>query len=52
MKKETRIKKIEKIIYAGLKNLFQSIDKIKLDEFVVIVLECLMLLERESYLKR
>jgi len=51
MKKETRIKKIEKIIYAGLKNLFQSIDEIKLDEFVVIVLECLMLLERESYLK-
>ncbi len=51
MKKETRIKKIEKIVYTSLQSLFQSIEEMPLDKFVIVVLECLMLLEREEYLK-
>ena len=51
MMKSLRIQKIEKIIYAGLKNLYESQDELGLDKFSVIILECLMLLEREEYLK-
>jgi transposase-like protein len=46
-----RVKQCEKMLYAGMKNLFQSQDVMSLNEFSVIILEILMLLEREEYLK-
>lgn len=51
MNKEKRMEKIGKIIYAGLKNLYKSQTELRLDQFSVTVLECLMLLEREEYLE-
>ncbi|MEM9738210.1 MAG: hypothetical protein AAF770_03950 [Bacteroidota bacterium] len=42
-------KQVEKMIYAGLANLFQSQAKISLDKFVI---ECLMLLEKRRVSKR
>ena len=51
MTKDTRCKKIEKMIFAGLKNLFTSQDDLVFDKFTIVVLESLMLLEREEYLK-
>ncbi|MEM9738192.1 MAG: hypothetical protein AAF770_03850 [Bacteroidota bacterium] len=44
-------KQVEKIIYAGLANLFQTQDNLSLDKFLITVIESLMLLEREEYLK-
>lgn len=49
MKKEVR--KQQKMIFAGLSNLFKSQDNLSFDEFAITILECLMLLEREEYLK-
>ncbi|MEM9737977.1 MAG: transposase [Bacteroidota bacterium] len=40
------------MIYAGLANLFQSQDNLSLNKFLITVIESLMLLEREEYLKR
>ena len=51
MLKETRKKQIEKMIFAGLNNLFQSQEVLDLDQFSIVTLESLMLLEREEYLK-
>jgi len=39
------------MLYAGIKNLFQSQDVLKLEAFSILILEILMLLEREEYLK-
>ncbi|MEM9737815.1 MAG: hypothetical protein AAF770_01825 [Bacteroidota bacterium] len=44
-------KQVEKMIYAGLANLFQSQDNLSIDKFLITVIESLMLLEREEYLK-
>ncbi len=52
MKKKTREDQVTKMIDAGLNNLFKSQDTLNLDEFTIVVLEALMLLEREDYLKR
>ena len=51
MKKETREKQVQNLIFAGLKNLFNSQDQLNFDKFSLTVLESLMLLEREQYLK-
>ena len=51
MTTDTRIKKIRKAIYVALKNLYEIQDNLGLDQFAIIVLESLMLLEREVYLK-
>lgn len=51
MKKETRFKQVQNLIFAGLKNLFNSQDELDFDKFTLTVLEALMLLEREEYLK-
>jgi putative transposase len=51
MKKETRFKQVQNLIFAGLKNLFNSQDELDFDKFTLTVLESLMLLEREEYLK-
>jgi transposase-like protein len=52
MKKETRQSSVEKMMHAGLTNLFQSQTELILDQFAVITLEGLMLLDREEYLKQ
>jgi len=39
------------MIYGGLNNLYRSQNQFSFDEFAVITLEGLMLLEREEYLK-
>ena len=46
MKKETREKQIEKMIYAGMQNLYSSQDELDLDKFSTMVLETLILLDR------
>ena len=51
MTKQKRETQVEKMIYAGLNNIFQSQDDLGLDKFCITVLEGLMLLEREEYLK-
>ena len=51
MKKKTRENQVTKMITAGLNSLFKSQDTLNLDEFTIVVLEALMLLEREDYLK-
>jgi len=51
MSKQKRIKKIKNMLLAGLKNLYQNQSELRLDEFSVFMIECLMLLEREEYLK-
>ena len=51
MKKKTRENQVTKMITAGLNSLFKSQDTLSLDEFTMVVLEALMLLEREDYLK-
>jgi putative transposase len=51
MKEENRRKQVEKMIYAGLNNLYMSQEGLDFDQFSVTVLEALMLLEREEYLK-
>ncbi|MEM9738166.1 MAG: transposase, partial [Bacteroidota bacterium] len=44
-------KQVEKMIYAGLANLFQSQNNLSLDKFSITVIESLMLLGREEYIK-
>jgi len=51
MTKQKRQQQVEKMIYAGLNNIFQSQHDLSLDKFCITVLEGLMLLEREEYLK-
>ncbi len=51
MRKETRIKQTEKMIYTAMDNLFKNQSELNLDQFIIVVLEVLMLLEREEYLK-
>ncbi len=51
MQKETRYKQIEKMIHTALTNLFQAQNELNLNQFTVVILEALMLLEREEYLK-
>lgn len=51
MLKETRTKQVEKMIHAGLSNLYLSQTELNFDNFAVTTLEGLMLLEREEYLK-
>jgi putative transposase len=51
MLKETRAKQVEKMIHAGLKNIYISQIDCSFDQFAVVTLEGLMLLEREEYLK-
>ena len=51
MKKDTRINQVKNIIFAGLKNLYNSQEDLNFDKFSLTVLESLMLLEREEYLK-
>ncbi len=51
MTKQRREQQVEKMIYAGLNNIFQSQSDLSLDKFAITVLEGLMLLEREEYLK-
>lgn len=51
MLKTTRIQQVEKMIHAGLTNLYLSQSELSFDEFATLTLEGLMLLEREEYLK-
>jgi len=51
MLKETRAKQVEAMIHAGLKNIYISQTDYSFDQFAVVTLEGLMLLEREEYLK-
>lgn len=51
MTQQTRKKQVEKMIFAGLGNLFESQTDLSLDKFSITVIEGLMLLEREEYLK-
>lgn len=51
MKKEVRVKKVEKLIHEGIGNLFRAQDDLSFDQFAIVTLESLMLLEREEYLK-
>ena len=51
MKKDTRKKQVQNMIFAGLKNLFNAQHELRFDKFALTVLEALMLLEREEYLK-
>ena len=51
MHKITREKRCEDMLFAGMKNLLHSQDIFSMEEFSVKILEILMLLEREDYLK-
>ena len=51
MKKTTRYEQIEKTILAGMKNLYASQAGLDFNKFALIILESLMLIEREEYLK-
>lgn len=51
MKKEKRLNQVIKMVQTALGNLFQNQSELSLDQFARIVLESLMLLEREEYLK-
>jgi len=51
MKKEVRLQKCQKIISAGIVNLFNSQDVMDVDKFALSAIETLMLIEREEYLK-
>ena len=46
MLKETRAQQVEDVIHAGLKNIYISQTDCSFDQFSVITLEGLMLLER------
>jgi len=52
MKINTRISQCNKMLYAGMLNLFQSQEVFDITAFSVKVIEILMLLEREEYLKK
>ena len=51
MKKDNRKKQVEQMIFAGIENIFKTQDTLSFDEFAIVALEGLMLLEREEYLK-
>ncbi len=51
MKKETRRLQTEKMIYTALNNLFKHQNELNFDEFILVILRAIMLLEREEYLK-
>jgi transposase-like protein len=51
MHRSTREKRCEDMLFAGMKNLLHSQDIFSMDQFAVKILEILMLLEREDYLK-
>ncbi len=51
MTQQTREKSCEALLMAGIQNLLVSQDVFTLETFTVKVLEILMLLEREAYLK-
>ena len=51
MKKDNRKKQVEQMIFAGIENIFRTQDTLSFDEFAIVTLEGLMLLEREEYLK-
>ena len=51
MSKEKRVEKIKKMLFVSLKNLFHNQTDLNFDEFSVCIIESLMLLEREVYLK-
>lgn len=51
MLKTTRVQQVEKMIHAGLNNLYLSQSELSFDQFATLTLEGLMLLEREEYLK-
>ena len=52
MKKKVRLQKCQKIIEAGIVNLFNSQDVMDVDKFALSTIETLMLIEREEYLKK
>jgi putative transposase len=52
MKKQTRQTQVESMMHAALINLFHSQTELSFDQFSVITLEGLMLLDREEYLKQ
>lgn len=51
MNKVKRVAQCNKMLQAGMKNLFQSQDVHGITEFSIKIIEILMLLEREEYLK-
>ncbi len=51
MTKQKRVAACEAMLYAGIKNLFQSQSILGMEQFTISVLEILMFLEREEYLK-
>tara|TARA_B110000305_G_scaffold137402_1_gene153365 strand:- start:45 stop:278 length:234 start_codon:yes stop_codon:yes gene_type:complete len=51
MKKDTRITQCSKIIETSILNLFNVQDSMNMDQFSIAVMESLMTLEREEYLK-
>lgn len=51
MKKDTRISQCNKIIETSILNLFNVQDSMNMDQFAIAVMESLMTLEREEYLK-
>lgn len=51
MTRQTREKRCEAMLMAGIQNLLKSQDVFSIEDFTVKVLEILMLLEREAYLK-
>jgi putative transposase len=51
MKKETRLQNIQDNIFSSIKNLYEVQQVLNFDQFSVNVLEALMLLEREEFLK-
>ncbi len=51
MRKEKRKLQTEKMIYTAMDNLFKNQNELNFDEFTLVTLQALMLLEREEYLK-
>lgn len=47
----TRKKQVENMIFAGLQNLFKSQEIFSLEEFSILTLEAIMLMERNEYLE-
>ncbi len=51
MKKLTRVAQCNKMLQASMANLFRSQEVLSITEFSITIMEILMLLEREEYLK-
>lgn len=51
MKKDTRLTKVQNMIFASMQNLFNAQDELSFDKFTITVLEALMMIEREEFLK-